>query len=111
MKVNDDKCHVVLSTHEDMHVKIGTPHIKNSCSGKLLGVKINSDLNFEEHISSICEKASAKLNGLARISPYIDEGKRRLIMNAFFNSQFNYCPLAWMFHSRKLNNKINRLHE
>ena len=32
-------------------------------------------------------------------------------MNAFFNSQFNDYPLAWMFHSRKLNNKINKLHE
>ena len=32
-------------------------------------------------------------------------------MNAFFNVQFSYCPLTWMFHSRKLNNKINKLHE
>ena len=32
-------------------------------------------------------------------------------MNSFFNSQFNYCPLVWMFHSRSINNKINRLHE
>ena len=32
-------------------------------------------------------------------------------MNAFFKSQFNYCPLSWMFHSRTLSNKINRLHE
>ena len=32
-------------------------------------------------------------------------------MSSFFNSQFNYCPLIWMFHSRIMNNKINRLHE
>ena len=32
-------------------------------------------------------------------------------MNVFFNSQFTYCPLIWMFHSRLINNKINRLHE
>ena len=32
-------------------------------------------------------------------------------MNAFFKSQFSYCPLSWMFHSRTLNNKINRLHK
>ena len=31
-------------------------------------------------------------------------------MNAFFNSQFNNCPLIWMFHSRLIINKINRLH-
>ena len=37
-------------------------------------------------------------------------GKRRILMNAFLNSQFNYCPVTWMCHSRALNNKINRLH-
>ena len=37
--------------------------------------------------------------------------ERRMVMKAFIESQFNYCPLIWMFHSRTLNNKINRLHE
>ena len=32
-------------------------------------------------------------------------------MNSFFNAQFNYCPLIWMLHSRKNNNKIKHLHE
>ena len=32
-------------------------------------------------------------------------------MNAFFKSQFSFCPLSWMFHNCTLNNKINRLHE
>ena len=32
-------------------------------------------------------------------------------MKTFITSQFNYCPLAWMFHNRTLNNKINKLHE
>ena len=32
-------------------------------------------------------------------------------MKAFVESQFGYCPLIWMFHSRRLNNKINRIHE
>ena len=36
--------------------------------------------------------------------------KRCTLMNAFFKSQFNYCPI-WMFHNRSLNSKINRLHE
>ena len=37
--------------------------------------------------------------------------KRKPIMNAFFKSQFSNSPLTWMINSRKLNNKINRLHE
>ena len=32
-------------------------------------------------------------------------------MKSFITSQFSYCPLVWMFHSRKLNNKINAIHE
>ena len=34
-----------------------------------------------------------------------------IIMNTFFKSQFNYCPLVWMFCKRSLNTKTNRLHE
>ena len=34
-----------------------------------------------------------------------------MIIKAFIESQFGYCPLVWMFHSRSLNNKINRIHE
>ena len=32
-------------------------------------------------------------------------------MKTFVESQFVYCPLIWMFHSRGLNDKINRIHE
>ena len=35
----------------------------------------------------------------------------RLIMKSFISSQFGYCPMIWMNHSRALNNKINRIHE
>ena len=52
-----------------------------------------------------------KLNALARIAGYMDFPKPRLIMKAFITSQFGYCPLIWMFHSRALNNKINSIHE
>ena len=37
--------------------------------------------------------------------------KRRALMKAFIESHFNYCPLIWIFHSRTMNNKINRLHK
>ena len=32
-------------------------------------------------------------------------------MRALVISQFQYCPLVWMFHSRHLNNTISRIHE
>ena len=45
------------------------------------------------------------------MSAYLGTDKLRLLMRAFVTSQFQYCPLVWMFHSRKMNNKINGLHE
>ena len=41
----------------------------------------------------------------------MDLKKRKQIMNVLFKSHFSYSPLTWMMHSRKPNNKINRLHE
>ena len=37
--------------------------------------------------------------------------KHRILMKSFINSQFNYCPIFWMCHSRSLNNKVNHIHE
>ena len=36
--------------------------------------------------------------------------KRKMLLRIFIESRFNYCPLFWMFHSRTLNKRINRLH-
>ena len=29
----------------------------------------------------------------------------------FITSQFSYCPLVWMSHSKTMNNRINKKHE
>ena len=111
MQGNRDKCHVLKSTSQKLHVNVGTSQIENSKYEKLLRVNIDSKLSFEKHLNIICGKARAKINALGRVAPFINVEKRRTIMNAFFNSQLSYCPLIWMFHSRLINNKINRLHE
>ena len=77
----------------------------------MLGITFDNELSFDKHITKLCKKASNKLNALARISSFIDLGKRKLLLRSFFISQFSYCPLVWMLHSRKLNNRINKLHK
>ena len=111
MQGNANKCHVLLSTDSKHLVNINGQLIENSNCEKLLGVDIDSNLKFKSHVKSICGKARAKLSALTRIAPFLGVEKRKLIMNAFFKSQFSYCPLVWMIHNRTLNNKINRLHE
>ena len=94
-----------------MYVNIGTSQIKNRDCERLLRINIDCKLSFENHINQICSKARAKIKALAKIAPFLKKRKRKLQINAFFKSQISYCPLSWMFHSRTLNNKVNRLHE
>ena len=42
---------------------------------------------------------------------FLSAGKRRIMIKSFIESQFKYCPLTWVFCSRKSNHKINRLYE
>ena len=74
----------------------------------------NSDrqqANFRTSVKNLFRKARQKVHALARIANYMDISKKRGIMKAFILSQFSYCPLVWMFHSRSLNHRINKINE
>ena len=111
MKANPGKCRFIYSSSIKVNISIENQNISNSASEKLLGVFFDRTLKFHSHIDNICKKASLKLNGISRITPYMYFNKKRLAVNAFSSSQFNYGPLIWMCHDRTYNNKINRLHE
>ena len=111
MKENHDKCLLLVSTQEETNIQIANTTIKCSQSEKILGIILDNQLKFDKHVENICQKASRKLNALARVTNYMELPKRRILMKAFFKAQFNYCHAVWMFHSRSLNNKMNQLHE
>ena len=113
MKLNPDKCHFLITgnTPECLWTKVGDEIIWESRSNKLLGIVIDNKLNFNEHLTILCKKASAKVTALARLVKIIPMKKKRILMKSFIQSQFSYCPLIWMFCSRKINNRINYIHE
>ena len=111
-KMNADKCQLIVpKINKELMINIDDKVITNDKSVKLLGIKIDKNLDFEDHVTSLCKKATQKLHALARVAPFNETIKLRILMKAFVESQFSYCPLVWMFHSRNLNNRINRLHE
>ena len=99
MKGNTDKCHLIVNTDEPIEIRVGESLIKNSTCEKLLGVKIDSKLNFDAHVKGLCKKANNKLRAFARSKPYMSLEKEKLLMTSFFDAQFNYCPLIWILHS------------
>ena len=69
MKLNPDKCHLLIfgEKNSDVSVQIGATTITESVEEKLLGVKLDKNLNFKNHVNTLCRKAGQKLHALARI--------------------------------------------
>ena len=102
LKGNADKCHFLITIDQEESLNVDGFSIKNNKWEKLLEVKFISDLR---------KRASRKVNALARITPYMNLSKRRLLMKSFSKAQFNYYSLIWMCHSGGNNRNINQLHE
>ena len=56
-------------------------------------------------------RQAKKFEHSQEFSQYIPQTQKRLLMNAYFMSQFGSCPLVWMNHSTLQNNCISGLHE
>ena len=107
MKANPGKCRSITQRE----IRFDNVSIASNQSEELLGITVDSELKIEEHINEIFNTVNKKLNALHRTGSQMSSDKRKMLLRAFIESQFSYCPLIWMFHSRTLNNKINRLHE
>ena len=46
-----------------------------------------------------------------RITNYLNSSQNKHIFSGITKSHFNYCPLIWLFSSRKANNLFNKIHE
>ena len=86
-------------------IKIGNLKVKeNDCE---LGIIFDKKLNFKKHIEDLRGKANQKDSCTCTLVKYIDPVKSGILMNSFISSQFNYCPLVWMFNDRATNAKLN----
>ena len=101
-KANPGKSHILLSNKKTEELTINDVVLTSS--------DLDSELKFEKHVTGVCKNTSEKIHVLSRITIYMPLNKQRLLVKTF-EPQFNYCPLIWMFHSRRLNNKINNIHE
>ena len=76
---------------------------------KVFGVKIDNKLNFTEHISDVCIKAGRQLNILQRLKRVLDYKSRMVIYKSFIMSNFDYCPIVWMFTGKKSLDRIENI--
>ena len=114
MVVNPDKIQVMFLGCGDQTftINIGNYCITSKKSVKLLGVTIDQNLTFNDHINDMCRRANQKISALLRIRSYISTERAKLLCNAYIMSSFNYCPLVWiLFCSRGACLEINSTHQ
>ena len=80
LKANPGKSHILPSTNKLEIVSIDGIPLAASSQEKLLGVTIDLELNFENHIKEFCLKVGKKINALCRISSSMSLGKRRTLI-------------------------------
>ena len=100
MIVNPDKFQAILlnKRNSDLYltenITTDKENIKVVSNVKMLGVHIDSKLNFNLHINIICKSASNRLNTFVRLKMYLGHEERFVLVNSFIYPNFNYCPLV-----------------
>ena len=61
MKANSDESHVLLSCNEPSTLVIDGAFIETNTKEVLLGITIDKDLKFDDHVNSLCKKSVSKV--------------------------------------------------
>jgi hypothetical protein len=111
MKVNPDKFnYIVFGNKTDAgSITIDNHVIKPVNHVKLLGLHLDNKLNFDVHISKLCEKAGRQVQVLSRLSHTLNNINKMLLYNCFIECYFNYCSCIWHFCSIANTLKIEKL--
>ena len=115
MQANPEKFHFMVLSPTSVGTQVlelsDGITLRSEAAVTVLGVTIDDQLSFSQHISACCVKTARQLNALARISKHLDMRSRRTVYNSFIMSNFNYCPLVWHFCGKTNNDKLEKLQE
>ena len=93
-----------------MSLEINGISIRITEEDKLLGITIDSKLQFQSHVEAICKTTNQKVKAFSRIAGYLQKYNTCVLYKTFIRSTFRYCPLIWFFCG-KTANRINQLHK
>ena len=92
-------------------IRINEEEIKTAETLKLLGVTIDSRLNFSEHVNSACKKASQRIAVLMRLRNLIPFKAKLQLFKAAVLPHLTYCYLIWQFFRASDSRKLERQQE
>ena len=110
MEANPNKFQaIVLKNKEQVLFNIKGNGIKSEENVKLLGVDIDTNLDFCYYVNKLCRKTGAQLKVLQRLSRYLDTESKLIIVRCFILSHFKYCELVWHFCGSRNTKRLERI--
>ena len=90
-------------------MRLSNKTVETVSSVRLLGIQLDDTLNFSLHVSNICKSVANQFSALIRLNNFLCFEGKRVLINSYFMSNFNYCPLVWMFSNATSLKKIENL--
>ena len=113
MKPNPKKFQFMIlgkSARQIIILNINNIKIRESQNVGQLGLTIDNQLTFKDHITMLCRRANNKHYAFRRIRKYLTLEKSKLLYNAFINNQFNYASIIWMFCRNQDHLEVEKIH-
>ena len=103
--------HMVIDTrHVDrISVNVDNTVIKRVQQTKSLGLTIDDNLMWKNHISAICKKISSGIGALKRVRRFICKDTAEKIYHSLIEPYFNYCCPVWDGIGNQLSSKLQKL--
>ena len=112
MIVNPDKFQaIIVNRHgrfdpvNEHQLKFNEYEVTSKNSVTLLGIEIDDRLSFDNHTHNLVRKAAGQLNYMISKKHCLNQEAKQILIESFIMTNFNYCPLVWLFCSNTLKKK------
>ena len=80
MKLNTDKCKLIVAGKKDfnINIKVGESIIEESEEAPLLGIIVDKNLTFKNYLNKKIKKANSKIAAIKRNQHFLTFSKKRL---------------------------------
>ena len=93
----------------DVDIKINGKQLKRVRKCKHLGIIIDENLTWQDHVTNVQKKSGTGLYMLKTVKPYLDRNTLQIIYNAIVSSHLNYCDIVWDNCGVTLSNKLQKI--
>ena len=83
MKVNHDKCYLLVSGKNCVIMNVNGFEIENTECDKLLRIKVDCEMKFKIYLHDVIKKTSNRVNTLSRVTLFMSLAKKRILMISF----------------------------